>query len=218
MTRNGHPSWEEILDAVESPRRASPFIRDHLRTCDHCRTVADEARRVLQSLSAARLPHPPRALVEQTLAALSQRLQEREAAAARPFQGDVREIIARLQAGWRGVAAALIADSWRASPALRGAAEASSRVLIFETEGYSIAISVSNVAGASGRHLIGQVVPRQGTALPPAGWALARQAPDVVAERLTDLGEFQLTGLAPETTELDLVLGEEHVSVNLPPG
>jgi hypothetical protein len=116
------------------------------------------------------------------------------------------------------VAAVLIADSWRASPVLRGGTGAGSRVLIYETEGFSIAVSLTNDPGSTGRSLIGQVVPREGTALPPAGWVLVREAPDVVGERLTDLGGFQLTGLAPVMTDLDLVLGDEHVSLHLPSG
>ena len=216
MTGNGHPSWEEILDAVESRERAAPSILAHIRTCGRCTAVADEARRVLRGLSAAPLSHPPRALVEQTLAALSQRLRDREASASRPLQDELREIAARMREGWRAVVAALIADSWRASPALRGTAGAGSRVLIYETEGFSIAVSLTNDLGSTGRSLIGQVVPREGTALPPAGWVLVRKAPDVVGERLTDLGGFQLTELTPEMADLDLVLGDEHVSLHLP--
>lgn len=216
MTGNGHPSWEAILDAVESPERTAQSIRDHIRTCGRCTAVAAEARRILQSLSAAPLPHPPRALMEQTLAALSQRLRDREASSAGRLQDELQALAARMREGWRAVTAALIADSRRASPALRGTADAGSRVLIYETESYSIAVSLTNDRGSTRRSLIGQVVPREGTALPPTGWVLVRHTPDVVGERLTDLGGFQLAGLAPEVTDLDLVLGEEHVSLHLP--
>jgi len=218
MARSKHPAWEQILGAVESPARAPSEIQEHIRTCDDCAVVAEEARRILESLSAEQLPHPPRPLVEQTLAALSQRLRDREASASARLQEELRALAARLREGWQAAAAALIADSWRASPALRGSAGTGSRMLIYETDDFSIALSLTDDPDSTGRSLIGQVVPRQGTSLPPAGWVLVRQAPEVVGERLTDLGEFQLAGLAPEIIDLDLVLGDKHVSLHLPSG
>ncbi len=202
---SAHPDWKAILDAVERRGVPDPTVERHLAECPPCRETAEAARALLAGLDRARLPEPPPAWVERAVERV------RAEAAGRASAWDrIRERVAR---GLREVTAGLAADSLVPSTAVRGTADASPRLLLYETERFAISVSLTPGPEPGERDLLGQVTPRSGRQLPGNGRALLHGAGEVMEVTLTEFGEFSYRGIPAGPVSLALALGSELIRV-----
>lgn len=217
MSEN-HASWEKILDAIESPETCDPAIRSHLQRCRRCARFADKARRILGLLADARLHQPPRALLEGTIARVQAELLE-QAGAMEPERSGQRpqDTAPRPTGKIAEIWAALVADSLQPSPSLRGVAWASPRMLLYETDAFSVTVSVTSDQTGEYWNLLGQVAPKEGSSLPPGGRAVAGTGAEAVEAPLTQFGEFSLHRLTPAVEEVSILIGESCIRLRLPP-
>ncbi len=214
---SAHPNWDEILTHVESGS-GGDALSDHLRSCPACSRIVDELRELLTQLETARLPQPPAELLERTFT----RLREELGKASREGEGSRRSLGEAALALLGGIGeplrehwAALVADSLRPSPLLRGSASDTDRTLLFETDDYSIALGISSGDGAT-QILRGQVSPKTAAGLPAEGRALILQADELSAQALSEYGEFRFAPLTATSTELGILLENLLIRFSLP--
>lgn len=215
-----HRRLEEILDWIESAAAVNPALESHLRVCPQCAHLADEARSLLARFADARLPDPPEDLVRRTLTAARARM---AAAISAPADGEADSVRLGFAERFRHhggkpfeVWATLIADSLRPSPALRGTDKSAPRMVRYETDQFSVAVSfISNAAGESW-DITGQVAPKGGGTLPPDAWAAVMGTRQLIETPLSEFGEFALKGVVPVSDELGILVGDSLIRLHIP--
>ncbi len=215
--RTNHLEWSDLVRWMESGEGANSELESHLLTCRRCARQAVEVRRLLSTLNDARLSSPPPELVERTV----QRVRREAAAAAgvsaasesvRPVH-DIPGSFRSLREIW----AVFVGDSLRPSPALRGGGAEPSRVMVFETDAYSIALSVEKSSTGHPTGVRGQVVPRGDGALPPHGCVRAMLREHEISTDVSEFGEFFLEETSTSSLEgIDLVLGDALIRIQIP--
>jgi hypothetical protein len=210
-----HATWREILDRIEHPE-AAPADR-HIAACPECKQRLAEARALLETLHACRLPDPPPAAVEKAMARLVAELAgDGQASGARAWAAWLVATLERGGAQLAAVTATLVADSLQPSPQLRGAVVAAPRMLRYETDEYAVAIAVTPDRSGDRCDLRGQVSPRQGTDLPSGGRvALARRG-GVAESALSAHGEFLLEAVPQSASDLRIAIGDMLIKVEIP--
>jgi hypothetical protein len=216
--REKHASWQEILESIESPAKVDPSIRANLRSCRQCARLVEDARQMLRLFTDARLPEPPRALAEKTLAQLRTRLRgEALPAEWEQLKQELREALRRSAAKLTEIRATLVADSLRPSLAVRGPRQAGPRTLLFETDAFSVAVSLASGERGKEYEVMGQVAPKRGASLPPGGWVVVESGQATHECPITDLGQFTLQGVQPDIEEMTVVLGDSRIRLRIPP-
>jgi hypothetical protein len=209
VEQSEHPTWREILDAVESPTGPSSGFETHLDRCSSCRAEREAAVRLLGLLERARLAQVPESLMERTLARLHEETGDTVTGPSSAWE----LLLAELRAGLQELSGQLVADSLTPSPAVRGAEPSGPRTLLYETESYSVSLALGRGdAGTAGVSLRGQVIPRIGDCLPAGSRAILHRADQVTETRLDDLGEFSFsTATVKDPLWLVIVLGSRFV-------
>ncbi|MCK4414606.1 MAG: hypothetical protein KAY32_13815 [Candidatus Eisenbacteria sp.] len=211
-----HPTWEAIVDYLESPDRAEASVGDHLSQCPRCRRVAAEIRNLLADLAGSRLPRPPREVLQRTVdAVLSELAEERAASGRHPVPAEAagtRGSLAALKEVW----ATLVADSLAPNLAVRGVVAAAPRMLLYKAEGFSITLSLIPCEEAASVDVMGQVTPQQSEVLPSGGRALLRQGDREEETALSPHGEFSFAGQAAGMPEVSIVLADSVIRLHLP--
>jgi hypothetical protein len=191
-----------------------------MRGCEHCSALLLRAEKLLQTFADARgLSHPPKHLLQRVLQAI---LSESDASApaagmdlpAETATGD--DWWQQVRAGLREVIAELIADSVEPSPVLRGVASAEPRMLLYETDAFSITLSLKPGQSPATRDWIGQVAPRGSHELPPEGQAILRREGRQKTVWLSAYGEFAFREEPEGVSELSIAVGEYLVHLPLP--
>jgi len=202
-----HPSWEEILDHLDAGEPADSPEHRHVSACASCSRLAEEIRRILAGMRAARLCEPPRESVERAIAAVMRELAAQPRGLARVLSGPLAaagEIWARL-----------VGDSLAAGAAVRGAAGSRPRMLLYETDDFAITLSLAHVAPA-GMDVIGQVTPRGSAALPSGGRAVLTHAGRSEETPLSPFGEFVFENERAEVDDLSILLAGSRIRLSLP--
>ncbi len=215
-----HPDWESVLDYVEGRPAPGPAnelerLQSHLKECPACARLAERAARLLARLEMARHQLPDPLQIEAGTASIRAELQR---------WGWPRAALAA--AGWISAAvgaleeasAELLEDSWAASPALRAAAvEDRPRMLLFETQAFSITLALQPRPGDGALRIRGQVTPLAAPSLPTGGVAMVRWGDHQELAALSDHGEFSLVcpGRVDGLPELAVAVGESLVRVDL---
>jgi len=211
-----HVSWEEILGALESTGLADSTVGPHVATCSRCARLAEEARAILRLLVDARLPVPPPALVERTLA----RLRALSGPAAVPAigrpglgqSGAVERMKSAIRVSW----ATLAGDSLQPYPALRGDSVASPRTLRYDTPDYEVTLAIGPGAERDLRDVLGQLIPRRAPSLPPDACATAALGDKTIEAAISATGEFHLNGVPASCEEVVIFLDDDWIRIRLP--
>ncbi len=203
-----HVSWEQILDALESPETTHPFVHAHLAGCPRCTEMAGKAREIMQLLADARLPCPPGELVDRTLA----RLLAEDPMVGAGLEEALRGLADRLHEVW----ATLVPESPQTASAFRGSALGSASMLRYETDAFAITLSVSPEAEGGPYEVMGQVSPKSAPELPPSGRASIISGQRVLESSISEYGEFALPGLTTPDAELRILLGTTLIRLQLP--
>ncbi len=214
--RDRHASWEEILAFLESTDSADSTVRPHLTSCKRCAQLAEEARAILGLLAEARLPVPPSALVERTLARLRASLEEATTVAAQPAALGSRELLKRLRSTFREVWGTLVADSLLPAPALRGSSVAPPRLVRYETPEYIVTLSLAPGSARQTRDVQGQLVPRRGEAVPSGACAAAAHGEQMIEAHIGATGEFRLSNVPASSDEVGILVGDDWIRLRLP--
>lgn len=215
--RTNHLEWSDLVRWMESGEGANSELESHLLTCRRCARQAVEVRRLLSTLNDARLPSPPPELVERTVRRVRREATAAAGASAEPESvGPVHGLPGPLRS-LREVWAVLVGDSLRPSPALRGGGPEPSRVMVFETDEYSIALSIEKISTGAPTGVRGQVVPRGDRPLPPHGCVRAMLREHEISTDVSEFGEFLLEETSTSSIEgIDLVLGESLIRIQIP--
>ncbi len=168
-----HPEWNDILAFVEAqrargeshgaqsgaPRWSAEDLRVHLESCSQCARLAHQAEALLERLARARSHRPsPEQVAAATEFVMAVFDQER----SWPLAGLLRSgwpasALEALQGAW----ARLVEDSWTMSPALRASTVAAQpRMLLYETEAFTITVSLTPGPRDGTVGVRGQVTPR----------------------------------------------------------
>ena len=207
-----HIKWNEIIEFAEDAGATAPAVRAHMAACAPCRRAAENARRLLALFDDSRLPAPPPALVEMTVARILG-----QAAEHRPAWLD--QFARRLGRSFTEIRAALVADSLAPNAALRGSATlAAPRTLRYETDDFAITVAIEAGSEDGQWDLMGQVMPRREPALPANAWAAVSREGDMLEVELSEVGEFQFTKVTASSEELSLLLGDSWIRLRLPLG
>jgi len=229
--KSDHLTWRQILDLIEGRDSSEPRA-EHLRSCAPCGQLAKDARFLSETLHFARTTIPGELEAAEVVSRLdhygpelvseiewARAEADRLSTSALPSPGSTGDSwAARVRSGIaRLLEAALVADSWMdQAVAVRGSSNASPRILVYETEDYTVSISLH--LGADPQQpevdLIGQMAPRQGTAL-PAG---------IVAHLVTDdgasldssvepYGEFRFETLRSQPASLAIDFGSDRIEI-----
>lgn len=205
-----HIRWEEVVEFIEQPKAVAPAVRAHMAKCASCRRAAEDARRLLTLFSDARLPKPPVALVEKTIARILSQVPGSTEACLRAW-------LDRLGRTFREVRAALIVDSLQPNAVLRGTmAPAAPRTLRYETNDYVVTVAIHPGPDETQWDVMGQAVPRRLPQLPENAWAAVAQEGEMVEAPLSAIGEFHLTGIHPSSQELSILIGDSWIRLRLP--
>ncbi len=200
---DAHPDWAEILDAREG---RAPSLDPHLAGCARCRERDREAGELLARLAHARLEDAPESLKRAAL----NRVRAEARTAALPT-GAWAAIRARFAEGLSEVRAGLAADSLAAPGAVRGSTEASPRLLLYETDAYSISISLAAGEPTGTLDLQGQVAPRRADRLPGGGHVVLHRSGGLSEADLSEFGEFSFRGVPRGAVVLAVALGGELI-------
>lgn len=200
-----HLRWQEILDALESPSGLPRQFEEHCERCPACLDLVQDARTLHHRFERARLPQVPESLVEATLSRVL------AAPGTEPTAWD--RLLAGLRAELEELVARLVGDSLAPSPAVRGASTSASRTLLYETDAYSISLSLDRRAAKVGGTLRGQVVPLTDAVLPEPRRALLH-SPDSLAEAdLDEVGGFQFDDVPDAEVRLAIIVGARFVHI-----
>ncbi len=226
--KTDHLTWTTILASIETPERLTGRERAHLDGCDACTQTRDQARDLLRGLAEARaVLHEPAlepALIEQTLARLreawSQAGEAGVPAGAHDETGAPGDTVGwgeRLRRGLEVVVANLVADSWQPQMGIRGADTASPRLLRFESDSYSITLSILGGGSASRFSIMGQVVPPGGARVGVGARAVATLGEKTASAQLSPHGEFILKELTSDLTEITIEIDDKQIRLPIPP-
>lgn len=204
-----HVSWEQVLDATESPHLVDLAVQTHIRDCRQCSQLAAKIRKLLSTLTDARLPNAPESLRAKAWEALRARLAAAEDA---PIRDALHEGRRKL----REICATLIADSLRPSLAVRGSAPGGDRTLLYETPDLTIALSLSSGADGPRSEVLGQVTPKQGNILPDEMRAVAQCGDETAETTVSNAGDFTLCDLPGDPAEVDLHVKDTCVRLTIP--
>ena len=214
-----HPSWREILEFVEPGPSRGRSLEPHLRSCSSCSRLAESARELLGLFAEARLPDPPRHLVEATVTRILDELRGRSAEQpAGSLASDFVERAAQQVKDLAGaVWASLVTDSLTANHAVRGSGESRARMLLYETEEVSIAVSLRPGSTSDRRDVRGQVTPKREGTLPPGGTARVAAAGKEIEAELSEFGEFTAADVPAGELLLTIGLGGQRISLRVDP-
>jgi len=215
---NDHPSWEEILNAIERPEALDGALVEHLKTCDACLPNRKEAQALLDLLESGRLPEIPPAVLDRTRARLAAAFAEDDRTRLAVTAAELLSEAVQRTKDIAADIASLVADSWQPAVGVRGVAtDAQPRVLRYESGAYAITFSLVD-ADDGGRSILGQVVPDEGVVLPPGGSAIVQTGGTSHRAALSPHGEFRLRELTRELPELMIAVGSDRIRVPIPSG
>jgi len=201
-TGREHYDWEQILDRVEGRIPSDPGFRSHLESCPACAGARAEAERLRDALLLAGAKEPGPLLVASTWAAILEDSVSR----------GVRDLASGIGAAAKELWATLTADSLAPSHAVRAADQATPRLLVYETPDYSVSLSFIPTEEKGRTDILGQVVPKNAMELPEGGEVRIANRPDLEAYRMSEFGEFRISGLTRiEGSHLTLAFPEMRI-------
>ena len=236
--QHGHISWKQALDFAEGrmSNRAG-----HEQGCRDCNQTVREAQDLAQVLSYASVL-PNETDTERSWAAIQARL---ATTAAQDLAEDVHwaeeeavrlsgavepSALENLVSSARELAdqvidevvqtfrAVLLADSWQDQAlAVRGSSTAAPRILIYESEAYTVSLSFE--AGPDPENLelelIGQVTPRKATDIPTGSTAsIVDDDSGIPAEsEIGEFGDFRFGALTKSPKHIALLLGTDRIEI-----
>ena len=227
-----HPDWDQILDHVEAEREgqeravaskpasdAQSDLIAHLSQCPHCAELVREAFGLIERLERARMHRPQARQIADTAAAVRAEFAQlaewpRETLRARGW-------FANLRSGISEIWAELCDDSRELSPAMRAAVvDAQPRMLLYETDAFSITVSIAQELEEEAIQVRGQVIPLGTESIPDGSLALLRCGETQSEAPLADYGEFSFPTPCPippgETAQLAIALANRIVRIMLP--
>ena len=215
MTSN-HPSWEEIVDAVE---RSTGALRDHLAGCPTCSKRAAEAARLIGLFREANLEEVPRSIVDEAHKKVVETLRTDSVVASDPAGAFLRRFIDGVGDGLQALWATLVADSHQANLAFRGSTYTAPRMLLYECPQFTISVSLNVGSEPDTIDVLGQVSPRATIDL--GGGVVGLKVNDDVHETtLSEFGEFAFYSVTEATLEIEVGVGDALVRLapisNLP--
>jgi hypothetical protein len=225
--KSKHASWEEIIDVLAGGASVAG-LPEHLESCARCTARAGEVREILAALEDLTDSRPSPRLVEATWSRLREVLAA--SAARRGRSGGLLESLGKRM---REVAASLVADSMRPSPAVRGTVDAAPRTVVYETDDFAVSVSLSfgpdleswDVSGRrpgdvrleeqSRGSIRGQVIPRTADAIPEGGSVMLRAGGSLHEAHLSAHGEFGFRDVPKGDLEFLVLVG--GVQIRLAP-
>jgi len=234
MTRaSGHASWKEALDFAERRTEVCP---GHPQNCLDCTAAVREAQECVRSLRflASLRPHD-RGWADRawdqivalagspTWSSLRSEIQWAEDEAGR-LSGDSgagpgigQHVVDAARGAFQAVRATLLADSWTdMAGAVRGNSLAAPRVLVYETDAYTVSLSYQPGPDPKRTEIdvLGQVTPRRGTSLPAESRAALRAGPHPeIVVPVDACGEFRFTALHKTPRRLLLTVGRDQIEM-----
>jgi len=205
-----HFEWHEILEALEASSERTALLAAHRQQCPDCERLAAAASRLLDLLKGARLEPVPADLAARTVARICGEATSSEETGTATW----RQLLDELRAALEEIPSRLVADSLVPSNAWRGSDQTGPQTLRYETDTYSISLSMEPTApdpDSAEALLRGQVVPLTGDTIPPVSRAILHQPDRLEEAQLDDLGEFSFRGIARAPLRLALVLGSGFV-------
>jgi len=202
MTRSHHISLDQMIDALEHGAALETDRREHLASCEQCRTLQAEMKNLLGSLSMVAGEPPTDELIRKAW------LRIRAEAASQRSADLVEQAGRALKEIW----ATLTRDPLASPLAVRSVAS-SPRMLIYKAEGLVISLSVSE-ADDENVEIMGRVVPET-TADVPEGRALLKVDGET-REAALDFGAFRFKDVPGAKLELEVELGDILIHVPLP--
>ncbi|MCC7144576.1 MAG: hypothetical protein IT349_20955 [Candidatus Eisenbacteria bacterium] len=199
---SSHLDWETLFEQAEGKHTTNAAAASHLTRCNSCAAELARVRELHERLTAAALPPVPEDWISAARVALG--LPPSDRRAVRPI--DVASGSRRWAAGMREVWASLVAGPDTALVGVRGTAVEGTGARVLAAAGYVVSISESLIDGQRG--LQGQVIPPNGSDLPPNAIARAlldEQADDVA---ISEYGEFGWKSLPAGCPEIDVLLGD----------
>lgn len=208
--RSKHPSWQEILDAIERPDGGESVLA-HIDECPRCAAESEEARVLLETFDAAEVRDPSSALMERTLEALRRELRSRREAEA-ASTGPTGSLGAKIREVW----ATLVADSLKPSLAVRGATHAVPRSLVYETDDFAISLSLGSRSTAKTMSVLGQLIPKRADSLPPGGRIELKAGGSLLQTQISEYGEFRFRDVPQAELEIGVCLGDYRILLTPP--
>jgi hypothetical protein len=193
----------------DSEKASWEVERTHLLTCTDCARRAVEFRETLWALELA-TDEPAPGLVTQVWLEARRCLD----LDSHPEKGLARRLTGKLGGLVRELAASLTVESATPSLAVRGANRAAPRLMVFETEEYTVSVSVSGTAQPDRFCLVGHVTPKVSESLPGSGQATVFGGAEVIRVPLNELGEFEVDAAPRGDLHIDLELGGARIQLS----
>lgn len=133
-------------------------------------------------------------------------VRERRGATAR-----VRDAVDR---GLRQVVAMLVPESLAFSTAVRSGEGANPRLLVYETDQFTVSLAFDSPPESAVVALTGQVVPRVSQHLPAGGVVRVWNASGTAETALNEYGEFSLRSLRHGDLHMDIILGGDNIQIS----
>jgi hypothetical protein len=203
---SSHPSWEALVAHVfegaplDDPR--------HAAGCERCTSSLAWLDRLARGLELASVPEPSAELVDAAWARIRD-------ANARGLEGRLASLAAHAKNELREVMAVLTRDSLALDLAVRGTSLAAPRLLVFETAGFAITISLRDEAERI--DLRGQVVPKDSGVTTLAGSVTVSTQDGPRSTALSAFGEFGFERLPRHPLTLSAEIGETRIRLTVDP-
>lgn len=126
----------------------------------------------------------------------------------------VRRLWGGLARGWRLVTAMLVPEVLVPSPAVRGAATALPKLLVYETDSFSISLSFMGSPQSDRIKLVGQVVPKVASEIPAGGKVALWSDRETVFGDVNEYGEFTVESASRGELHMDILLGTESIQLS----
>jgi hypothetical protein len=212
-----HPNLEQIVGLVESGSDPGDRIGDHLKGCTGCAERARQIRSLLATFHGARrMAEPSEPAIRNVLEAIREALGESVDYAEDAAGPSSAKALSRPMEKLREVWAVLVADSLVPNAAVRGTTDAVPKMLLYETDAFSITLSLKPGSSADAIDLSGQVAPRSTGSLPEGSRAVLRRGERAQEAQLSKFGEFEFLDQEEAVTDLSVVLGDTLVRLRLP--
>lgn len=128
--------------------------------------------------------------------------------------GAVRRWRDGLAQGWREVTATLVQEALIPSPAVRGAETAQPALVVYETGDFAISLTFSAPPETERLRLIGQVVPKTASALPPGGQVVVWSERETRTGEVNENGEFAIEGVPRGELHMDILIGDDAIQLS----
>jgi hypothetical protein len=212
-----HIEWEAVLDSLESGKPIAVGDRDHIDRCGACAQTVEDAREALKLFSESRQLQPSAGSIQRTLALVrSVSSQAGESSQRTRLLKALNELIERISQKLTQSWAELKTDSLQAGAAFRGMDLAAPRMLSYETDRYSITISLQRSDDSRIEKIAGQIAPIDQPNLPAGGVATLENGTILVDCPLSRFGEFEFEDPDGDMDELNILIEGSIIRINLP--